>query len=809
MKNVGAIDAEVNKDCMGERYERAQYLLRGIWTNKIAFNDVVFPNWIGSTDCFWYERTLKSGEGETAIFGKEYRLVDAAAETNTLAFDHRAFAAALAKAAGEDVDVFDLPVKNVELSINPLTVSFTAFEKRWAFDSQSETCTEHSLIPDHWLPSPDGKKVVFTREHNIWVRDLSSGDEHALTQDGENYYAYGVASTPIGVSIDTTVLPQAQWSPDSRWVFTVQCDARQVKASPIVHHVPKDGSVRPRLEQVKIALPGDEHIETIRLLAIHVETGRVQAADYPQIQTISPGVGFFTDGRSWWGADSRCIYFVDVERGYKKVQLVEWNVDTGTTRVLFEEISETHISLNLHYDDRPTLLPLPESNELLWYSERSGWAHLYLYDLKTGQLKHPVTQGEWLVREVLSFDTARREVYVRTAGRGANSDGSAPNDDRDPYYCDLARIHVDTGEITTLAASDHEYFAVSMKNFSSYVAVDMGRDAKWANSVSPTGNFAVLTRSRADEVPVSLVVDRECKQTFVLETADISALPDDWQWPEPVKLLAADGRTDIYGLVFRPSHFSSEQSYPVVTHVINSPELSWVSKGSFSNGALLNWMYLDAAALAELGFIVVQIEGRGTPLRHKAFHDESYGDYSSANNLDDHVAGIQQLAERYPYMDLTRVGITAHLAGGSAGVKGLIQHPDFYSVGVNGVLVDPRLMPACVTAEKFEGMSAPSYQPIEEQVEKLRGKLLLVHGLLDTGVPATTTLRLVEALHKANKDFDLLLLPNLGHTVWPGYLIRRVWDFLVRYLLEIDPPKAFELTYFGGGYSPPVSTDEE
>ena len=663
------------------RYQRAQSLVQGIWTDNIAFNDTVYPIWIGDSDCFWYERTTKVSEGGAASFGKEYRLVDAKAATNTLAFDHKILAAALTEIAAQDVDASNLPTKDMEISLNPLIVAFTAFDKRWKFDSQTEVCTEIQHIQDNWLPSPDGKQAIFTRDHNLWVRDLSSGDERALTQDGEMDYAYGALPTAWGMIFDASPLPQAQWSPDSKKIFTVQRDTRQVKTMPFVHHVPTDGSLRPQLELAKLALPGDEHIETQRLLAIHVETGRLQVADYRQLPVNSPGHGFFTEGKGWWGNDSLSIYFIDVERGYRTARVVEFNVETGATCVLFEETSDTQINLSQHYDDRPTFMPLPESNEILWFSERSGWAHLYLYDLETGQLKHPVTEGEWLVRRVLSFDAARREAFIQTAGRGVNSDGSAPNIDRNPYYCDLARVNVDTGEITTLAASDHDYYAVSLKNMNTYVAIDMGRDAKRSNSVSPGGNFAVLTRSRADEVPVSLLFDREGKEILELETADISALPDGWHWPEPVKLLAADGKTDIYGLVYRPSNFSSEQSYPVISHIMNVPESPWVSSGSFSNGETLDWSYLDAAALAELGFIVVQIDGRGSPLRHKAFQDESYGKYCSASDLDDHVVGIQQLAQRYAYMDIDRIGITCHLTGGSGGVLGLLQHPNFYKVG--------------------------------------------------------------------------------------------------------------------------------
>jgi len=789
-----------NAQTMQARYQRAQSLMQGIFTDNIAFNDTIYPVWIGDSDCFWYERVTRTGEGDAARFGKAYRLVDAKAATNKSAFDHKALAASLAEALTEKVDADNLPIHDVDIALNPLTVTFTAFDKRWAFDIQSEACVEIPQVGDEWLLCPNGKQAVFRREDNLWLRDLVSGEERALTLDGSKDYCYGAVSSAWGSAFDVSPLPQAQWSPDSSWLFTVQRDTREVRRLPVVHQVPKDGSLRPQLEEASLALPGDEYIETYRLVAIHVKSGRIQPANYHHIPVTCNGHGFFTEGQGWWGSDSRCMYFIDMERDHKTVRVVEFDAETGNARVLFEETTETQINLSLHNDDRFTLLPLPESNELLWFSERSGWAHLYLYNLDTGELKHPVTQGEWLVRSVLSFDAARREVFVQTTGRGACNNGSPPNLDRDPYYCDLARVNIDTGNITTLAASDHHYYAVSKKYFNGYVVINMGRDAKRSGSVSPTGNFAVVTRSRADEVPVSLVFDRCGETVLELETADISALPDGWQWPEPVKLLAADDKTDIYGLVFRPTDFSPDKSYPIISHTFCVPDAVWVSKGSFSNGAILEQPYLDAAALAELGFIVVQIDGRGTPLRHKALQDESYGNYNSASNLDDHVAGIQQLAQRYPYMDLTRVGITTHAIGGRSAVLGLLQYPDFYKVGVNYCLYDSRLESASMVAEKYEGISPLVYPPLEDQVEKLRGKLLLTHGLLDVCVPPAATFRLIEALQKANKDFDLILLPNVGHASSPDYLTRRTWDYLVKHLLGVEPPERFKLTSFMGGY---------
>lgn len=788
-------------DTMTGRYQRAATLMQGIFTKNLVRNTTVFSSWINDSDCFWYERETTTAEENsvehskksTTTIGKEYRLVNAQAVTNEVAFDHSVLAAALAEAVKQEIDSNNLPITKVKmaLSSSPSTtrvteICFRAFDKHWVFNTTAATCTTVDCIANNERVSPDGKNVVFRRDFNLWMRNINSGEERAITQDGEKDYVYGAPGSAWGSELEMDQRPQAIWSPDSSQLFTVQRDTRQVLTLPIVRHVPKDGSVRPTVKHIKIAYPGDDHVETLRLVAIHCETGRIQAVNYRQIPTTRNGYGFFSSNFGWWSTDSCRAYFVDMERSYQTVRVVEVNTETGTSRTLFTETSQTQINLMLNGDEPPTFMPLPDSNELLWFSERSGWAHLYLYDLDTGKLKNTVTKGDWLVRDIVHFNADRREVFVQTAGRER---------DRDPYYRDLACINIDTSEINTLASSDHEYWVVAQKNMSMILANMYGNDASCACGVSPSGDFAVVNRSRADEMPVSLLLDRDGNTLLDIETADIAGLPDNWQWPEPIKLLAADNKTDIFGLVFRPSDFSPEHSYPIISHVYSTPDMPFVSKGSFTNGSIFGWPYLDAAALAELGFIVVQIDGRGASYRHKAFQDESYGSIESACNLDDYVAGIQQLAHRYPYMDLKRVGISSQFSGGPGGVQGLLQHPEFFKVGVNGFLHDGRLMPASMWGDKLEGLSGPrkNHQHPEKLADNLQGKLLLMHGMLDDSTAPAGMFRVVEALQKSNKDFDLLLMPNVGHDT-SSYQIRRAWDYLVRYLLELEPPKEFELT---------------
>lgn len=776
-----------NGESMVDRYLRAQSLMKGMFTKEVVLNSTVYPVWISATDCFWYERELKDG--------KEYRLVDANAKTNNIAFDHFMLAAALARSVGQEVNAKDLPITKVTIDVDSVgtdrksikSIHFAAFEKEWIFEAKSGACvivkdSQKETISGDTLASPDGLKEVFLRGFNIWLRNIVNGEERPLTSDGEEFYAYGLASSSGGFSPISAV--QARWSEDSKRIFTVQNDTRGVKDLPLIEYVPQDGSLRPKVRNYKVTYTGDKHRETLRLLCIDIDGSCVQEADYRQIPTTRNNIGFFSSNFGWWSIDNRHAYFVDMEQNYETVRVVEFDTFTGDTKIIFEEKSETQINLVLNLDEAPTFVPLPETDELLWFSERSGWNHLYLYDLKTGALKNTITQGDWTVRYVVDIDTVRREAFIQTAGRTLN---------RDPYYRDLCRVHLDTGELTTLSSSDHEIIAVAQRDLSTMIALGTGRDVGHSNGVSPSKNFAIVTRSRADEIPVSVLLDRYGREILKLETACVSSLPPNWQWPEPVKLIAADGITDIFGLVFRPSNFSPECSYPIISYLYNTADLSWVAKGSFSNSVCCGLPYFEAAALAELGFIVVQIDGRGTPYRRKSFQSECYGWVESASNLEDHVSGIQQLSKRYPYMDVKRVGIFAN--SGLGGVQGLLQFPDFYKVSVCLRSYDSRLMPTHMWSDRYKDLSNcdTNHSYPEELVENFQGKLLLIKGMMDAYSPPAIVFRLVDVLQKANKDFDLLMLPNLNHFS-SSYVIRRTWDYLVQHLMNEEPPKEFKLT---------------
>lgn len=778
MRNGNEIDKE-----LADKYQRSQVLLNAVFTKDYLLNTTIYPNWIPDTDFFWYERAIRD---ESGVVRMEYRLVDARAAHNTIAFDHEVLANALAEVTNQSIDATQLPISHVQIDLDPVTVRFAAFDKYWQFCSDTNSCVEKEREPEAKTVSPDGCYVAFTRDDNLWIRDRANGKERPLTNDGETLFAYAVTGDGWGEPVDSGI--QIRWSPDSKRILTVQRSMHGVKKLPVMHYVPFDGNIRPQLEYFNIAFPGDKCIPEYRVVSIDVETGEHCEAEYRRIPVCRNGWGFFNANLGWWANDSRRAYFIEQERGDKIVRLVEFNTDTGCTNILFEERSETQINISPDSEMYPLFVVIEETNELIWWSERSGWAHLYLYNLDNGELKNAITQGDWQVRDLLYYDNRRREVFVQTAGREQG---------KDPYYKDLARINIDNGKIVTFISSDHEITAAYQKDLNTRgEASFFGYCIDGINAISPSGKYAVVTRSRADELPCHLLLNRGGQELLEIESVDISVLNvslKNWKWPEPVKLLAADGKTDIYGLVCRPSDFSEDKSYPVVSHVFNIVDYQWVPKGSFTNGPNAGYVYLDAMSLAELGFIVVLIDGRGTPFRNKTFLDESYGWLADASILDDHVAGIQQLAAKYPYMDLNRVGIISP-GGGPGGLEGLLKFPDFYKVGVAQTPHDSRLMSASMMGDKYEGISGPTddRKYPEDLVENLKGKLLLTQGMLDNCTPASGTFRIVEALQKANKDFDMLFLPKLGHAP-SSYLSRRGRDYLVKHLLNIEPPKEYKL----------------
>ncbi|WP_181040115.1 S9 family peptidase [Paremcibacter congregatus] len=779
---------------MQERYERAKTLIRGTiqhpykakdLRNQLIVNEEPYPHWIGDEDIFWYARDVKNN----GDIYREIRLVDANKKTNKPAFDHKRFAEALSKASGTKLGAKDIKfadsmfrfgnIGDVSITFAPYQMHFKYAGKNWLYAVKNNKVKEVQKAPKGDMQSPDGTQIAFIKNYNVWLRDAKSGVERALTTDGAAYFAYGGITGPSAEWTSLYFPMNASWSADGKKLLVIQNDARLIEGVEEATFVHADGSLYPKVQKIRQGTVGDEHVGEARYVAIDVETGEKQCSDYRTMPYTMHHITPFQRNLAWWGKDSHLAYFLDTGRYYKSVRLVQFDTHTGATKVLFEETSDTRVKLTQQGEEEPTTMVLPETDELLWYSERSGWGHLYLYDLKTGKLKNAVTQGDYVVRNIVRYDAKHRELYLQTNGRVKG---------RNPYYRDLVRVNIDTGKMVTLASSDHDVNGHSPQNLHTY---EMGGHG--VNGVSVSGNYAVYSKSRVNTAPVSYVVDRSGKTVMELETADISKLPKGWQWPEPVQTVAADGKTDIYGVVYRPADFDPKKSYPVISHVMNTPRYAITPRAAFGTGS--NWNMLFPQALAELGFIVVQFDGRGTPYRSKAFADHSYGWFDSASELSDHVAGIKQLAKRYSYIDIDRAGIYSSMWGQGA-VLGMLQHPDFYKVGVEGFYADDRVMLSMHT-DRYNGPKArPDRKTPTELVGNLKGKLLLMTttnpGYFSGFSTLAGTFQLMDALQAANKDFDTVVEQRVG---WlrTSYQERRAWDYFVRHLQGNEPPKEFVL----------------
>ena len=783
------LEIEEDRKKLLEAYQRASIFQNAVGEmQKLVLNTTLVPHWIENSNAFWYRSYTSNGV--------EFQLFELDSLSKKLAFDHSLLAHSLSFLTGEKVDPKDLPITNVVISHFPPKIEFTAFDEKFCFDCNTSQCSLSDSSKDYIssveLLAPDGKKSVFSKDYNLWVRDIVTGECFPITFDGEKYYSYG--SSPILWGMPLNCDLQASWSPDSKMIFTVQVDNRQVRHTPVVDFTPSEPDVRPTVTEYPCGYPGDSHVEEQRIVAIDVLNRSQHEADYRRVPVSRSAYGLFTDNLAWWCHDSRHAYFIDIDRGYQVARVVSFDTFNGTTAVLFEERSSTYLNLSPSEVTPATLFPLSDSNELIWFSERTGWAHFYLYDLNTGLLKHAITSGEWMVREILHFDAANRELWFQAAGMDSA---------QDPYYLNICRVNIDTGELVILSACNCEHTVLgSLGNrttisfFNSHI--DPDRES-FACGVSPDSNYVVATKSRVDEFPVSVVLDREGKDVALLEQASGVALPSDWTWPEPIKVIAADKKTEIYGAIFRPSDFTADKHYPIIDCSNCVAEFASCPKGSFTNAPFLGLWYLQASALAELGFIVVTIDGRGTGYRNRSFVDTSYGWVPRSNDVQDRINGIKQLAAQYPYMDLDRVGIIG-FNGLVGAVYGLLEQPSFYKVGVSHALQDSRLMSA-TWGEQYEGLS-PSKEDnhyAENIASNLQGKLLLMHGLSDAMDHSAGTWRLVDALHKANKDFDMLILPsegigpNGGSHIGSHYAFRRTWDYFVKHLQELDPPKEFDI----------------
>jgi len=743
--------AQAPRALTAQDYARAEQFM-GYHTTPLVLGAPVRPSWLPG-DRFWYHNTIPQGA--------EFVLVDPARRARSRAFDHERVAAALSRAADTTYGAFSLPFTQLDFSSDGRSISFDIGSRRWTCDLQGAQCTGETRRGDdarrNAIASPDGKRAAFIRDHNLWVRDLTTGAEKPLTTDGSKDFGY--ATNNAGwVKSDTPVLI---WAPDSKKIATFQHDGRAVGEMYLV-----DTRVgHPVLEQWKYPLPGDSAIFTIHRVIIDVDRGSMVRLQMPPDQHRSSLCDHVVCGGRWadveWSPDGSELYFLSTSRDHKQERLRVADAATGAVRDILEETVETFFESGF---GRVNWHAFPKSNEVLWFSQRDDWGHLYLYDLTTGRLRQQITRGAWNVLQVLRIDETARTVYFTGAGREPG----------DPYFRKLYSVRMDGSRLTLLTPEDADHDV----------------------TLSPSGQSFVDSYSRPDVAPVTVLRDLNGRTVLTLERADISRLlATGWTPPTPFTVKARDGRTDLHGLMFRPTAFDSTTKYPIINHHYPGPQTGSIGTRSFSAARG------DTRALAELGFVVVQIDGMGTPLRSKSFHAAYYGDMGD-NGLPDQIAGMKQLAARYSWIDVDRAGIYGHSGGGFSSADAILRYPDFFKVAVSQAGNHDNRNYEDDWAEKWQGLlerlsdSATNYDNQANQLlaKNLTGKLLIAHGTLDDNVPYYNTLLVVNELIRHNRDFDFILFPNRRHGFGnEPYMVRRRWDYFVKHLMGAEPPREYRM----------------
>ncbi len=690
--------------------------------------------------------------------GTEFVLVNPRSKARAPLFDHAKMANALSTAAGTVFQPTSLPLQTVELSDDGRSITVAVGGKRYQCDAAATRCTAAGQAAPVATPrglavtSPDGKRAAFVKDWNLWVRDLATGAETALTTDGTRNFGYATDNAGW-VTSDRAIL---LWSPDSKKIATQQQDERNVGDMFLVQT--KVG--HPTLRAWKYPLPGDSIVAMVHRVVIDVDARSIVRLKMPpDFHRATLGDDISMNDYSF-SPDGSQLALASTSRDHKQTTVRLADTHTGDVRTVFEETTATQ------FESLAGWRVLWGSKEIVWNSERDGWSQLYLYDLTTGQLKNAITSGEGPVWSIARIDEKTRTIWYGALGREKG---------QDPYLQHFYRATLDGRNVVALTPDDGDH----------------------RMQLSPDGRWIVDTWSRADLAPQTVLRDDAGRVVMSLETADISKLVA-WGWKPPVlfNVKAADGVTDLYGQLFRPTNFDSTKKYPIINQAYPGPQGGSVGSRAFAAARG------DKQALAELGFIVVSIDGRGSgPERSKAFHDAYYGAMGRDNTLPDQVAGMQNLAKRHPWIDIERAGMWGHSGGGFITAGAMFRYPDFFKVGIAESGNHDQRNYEDDWGERYQGMltrggpDGDSYAVEANQVQakNLKGKLLLAHGTMDNNVPPDNTLLVVDALIRANKDFDLLMIPNAGHGFGSAsnYMMRRRWDYFVRWLLDAEPPKEY------------------
>lgn len=716
-----------------EDYKRA-YDLRDKFNARNVYYSNVAPTWIGDTHSFWYVRETPDG--------RVYVSVDADSRKRKELFDHKALAAGLAKATGKDVDATALRLGRLDVSKAQDSLRFEFDNHRWVATKKGTQLTDLGELPPpapqkHWMerddekdappiPSPDGTKTAFIKNHNIYVRDNATGAEKQLSIDGcpGNYYSSYI-----------------YWSPDGTKVAASRIRPSEKRYVHYVESSPSD-QLQPKLHTQEYAKPGDELPFKVPCI-YDVETGKA----------IIPSTDLFSSQYELWGPqwnpDSKAVTFEYNQRGHKVYRVLELSAETGEVRPLVEESHPKYVNYVRHFRH-----DLADGKRMVWMSERDNYGHLYMIDREKGEPAYQITKGPWYVREVLDVDEDNGKIYF-------TANGVTPGED--PYLIRYYSINLDGTGMTDLtpASGTHKGALSADKKY----IVDV-----WS------------TVYNAPEAAVRSVADGSV--VMPLEKADISKIEaEGWKAPEVFVAKGRDGKTDMWGIIVRPTNFDPSKKYPIIEYIYQGPGDAYVPKAFRP----YDW---SMTSLAELGFVVVMVDGMSTSWRSRDFENICYKNLKDAG-LPDHMLWIKAAAEKYPYMDIDRVGIYGCSAGGQESTNAVLLHPDFYKAAYSACGCHDNRMDKIWWNELWMGYPVDeSYKECSnvENAHLLERPLMLVVGELDDNVDPASTMQVADALIKAGKDFELVVIPGAHHTMGEDFGEHKRYDFFVRNLHGVTPP---------------------
>jgi dipeptidyl aminopeptidase/acylaminoacyl peptidase len=764
---VATVGAAVAAQAQEVDYARAEQFL---YSGRNIPGAQVAPRWMEDDTRFWYRNSTGSGY--------EFVLVDPARNSQGPLFDHYRLAAAMSMANDTSYMPNKLPFSNFTFLRNESAIGFRLGKKQFDCDLRGYACALVDTLPDTraFVTSPDSLWEVFAKDNNLFMRPRGGGDTTQLTSDGEEFFAYGLTKPgPSQVRRSSGPRrPSVQWAPDSKKFVVSRTDERNVEMMHWISYTPS----RPAHYERPYALPGDSIIPVPSFHIIDISNA-VAAADGSQDNDAAQGVTNIRvefDPAPWslmmnsssvdslWSSDSDELYVTYYTRGAKHLFLVEVDANTGEKKILAADSSQTNV-IGQQYQSAKSYYITRDGQDVIWWSERDGWGHLWRYD-QENNVKNQITSGAWPAGVIHWVDEDQEQIYF--TGRG-----------REPghhiYYGHMYRVNFDGTGLQLLTSED----------------------ANHQISFAPSGRYFVDRMSRIEQPPVTVLRRASDGQIIrTVEEADISRAEEMGFRPaQDFVVKGRDGVTDVYGVIYFPPDIDSTKKYPIIEHIYPGPFVGSVGSWSFKSGG-------EQFALAQLGFVVVQVDHIGSRHRSKAFHDNYYGNMGD-NGIPDHVAAVKQLAMRYPFMDLDRVGIYGHSGGGFASTDAILRFPEFYKVAVSGAGNHDQRSYGIHWGPVYQGLlerdsvtGKDNYESSANQslATNLKGKLLLMHGDLDDNVHPANTIQVVNELIKANKDFDLVIAPNRAHGLGDGYFRRRRWDYFVRNLMGTEPPREYVFT---------------